>query len=58
MKISVWEDGKLRDATMEEFAAGHRKKLWFDVTDPSVEDLERVAGGSEGAQERSPREAQ
>lgn len=44
MKISVWEDSRLRDAALEELAAGHRKKLWFDVTDPSVEDLEKVAG--------------
>jgi magnesium transporter len=43
MKISVWEDKRLRDATIEEFGANHRKKLWFDVTDPSVEDMERVA---------------
>jgi len=43
MKISVWEDGKLREATLEELATGHRKKLWFDLTDPSVEDLEKVA---------------
>jgi hypothetical protein len=41
--ISVWEDKRLREATIEEFEANHRKKLWFDITDPSVEGLERVA---------------
>jgi Mg2+ and Co2+ transporter CorA len=43
MKISVWEDNRLRNVTIEEFEASHMKRLWFDVTDPSVEDLERVA---------------
>ena len=43
MKISAWEDGKLRDVTIEDLGSGYRKRFWFDVADPSVEDLERVA---------------
>jgi len=43
MKISVCEDGILRDSTMDELEAGYRKKLWFDIIDPNVEDLERAA---------------
>jgi len=43
MRISVWENGTLRGSTLEELSAGHRKKLWFDIVDPSVGDMENVA---------------
>jgi Mg2+ and Co2+ transporter CorA len=40
MKIKVWRDGGLTNSSLEDIVADHGKKLWFDVTDPSVEDLE------------------
>ncbi len=43
MNIRVWHDGALSESNLEELVADHRKKLWFDVTDPSVEDLEKLA---------------
>ena len=43
MKIRVWRDGALSDSNLEELTSNHREKLWFDATDPSIEDMERVA---------------
>ena len=43
MKISVWEDRRFKDATIDDLGASYNKRLWFDVTDPNVEDLEIVA---------------
>ena len=43
MRIRVGRDGALSESSLEELVADHRKKLWFDVTDPSVEDLEKLA---------------
>jgi len=43
MRISVWEDEGLREATLEELGEGLNKKTWFDVIDPSVEDMEGLA---------------
>jgi len=43
MRISVWDRGALKESSLEELSTGYRKTQWFDITDPSVEDLERVA---------------
>jgi Mg2+ and Co2+ transporter CorA len=40
MKISVWEKGKLREAIINELHSTNKKKLWFDIVDPSVEEME------------------
>jgi Mg2+ and Co2+ transporter CorA len=43
MMIRVWQDGTLSDSNLEELVANNKKKMWFDVTDPSIEDLEKLA---------------
>jgi len=43
MRISIWESEGLREATLKELGESLKKKTWFDVTDPSVEDMERLA---------------
>jgi Mg2+ and Co2+ transporter CorA len=43
MRIRVWRDGALSDSSLEELVVNHRKKLWFDVTDPSLDDMEKLA---------------
>jgi magnesium transporter len=43
MRISVWEGERLREATLEDLGKGLKKKTWFDVIDPSVEDMEGLA---------------
>jgi magnesium transporter len=43
MKICFWGDNKLEETSIEALKAGYKRKLWFDITDTSVEDLELVA---------------
>ena len=43
MKIRVWRDGGLTDSSLKEIIADHGKNFWFDVTDPSIEDLEALS---------------
>ena len=43
MKIKVWHEGRLTDSNLGDLVADHGKKLWFDVTDPNVDDLEMLA---------------
>lgn len=43
MKISGWEDGHLRDASLDELKVSFNQSTWFDVADPTVEDLGKVA---------------
>lgn len=43
MKISVWEGGRLREASVSDLKANFNRSTWIDLTDPTVEDLEMVA---------------
>lgn len=43
MRISVWERGELRETSIEALATDYRKKLWFDITDPKTEEMEKIA---------------
>ncbi len=43
MKIRVWRNGILLDSSLEELVTDYSKELWFDVIDPSVDDLEKLA---------------
>jgi magnesium transporter len=43
MRIYSWEDNKLEETSIEALKDGYKKKLWFDITDTNVEDLEHVA---------------
>lgn len=43
MKICFWGDYKLEETSIEALKAGYRRKLWFDIKDTSIEDLEHVA---------------
>jgi Mg2+ and Co2+ transporter CorA len=43
MKIRVWRHGALSNSSVEELIVSHMDKIWFDVSDPSVEDMEALA---------------
>src|SRR5512136_2594959 len=43
MRISVWEEGSLIESSLEVLAADYRKKSWFDITDPTTADMEKIA---------------
>jgi Mg2+ and Co2+ transporter CorA len=43
MRISVWKDGRLRDASLDELKAIYGLPTWIDVADPTTEDLGKIA---------------
>lgn len=43
MNIRVWRLGVLSNSNLEELNVSSMDKLWFDVSDPSVEDMEALA---------------
>jgi magnesium transporter len=43
MKLSVWENGQLIDATFDELKAIFNRPTWINVNDPSLEDLSHLS---------------
>lgn len=43
MKISIWKDGGLRDASLDELKAAYGLPTWIDVADPAIEELGKLA---------------
>lgn len=42
-KISVWEDGQLKDASIDELKTYFNRPTWINISDPSLEDLGLMA---------------
>jgi len=43
MKISIWKDGRLRDASLNELKTTYGLPTWIDVADPTIEELGKLA---------------
>jgi magnesium transporter len=43
MKISIWKNDILRDASLDDLTVNFEEPTWINISDPSVEDLEKLA---------------
>lgn len=43
MKIILWKEGQFKDASLEDLKSSLNNPIWINVTDPTVEDLEKIS---------------
>jgi len=43
MRINVWDGGKLREGSIDEVKSGLSKAVWYDIEDPSIDDMGQIA---------------
>jgi len=43
MKISIWKDGHLGEASVDELKTSFSRPTWMDIADPTTEDLGKMA---------------
>ncbi|MCJ7631458.1 hypothetical protein MUP77_03525 [Candidatus Bathyarchaeota archaeon] len=43
MRISIWEEGHQKDASLEDLKSNFNSSTWINVSDPTINDLEKLA---------------